>query len=165
MNTFTKHLGKLMYLHFIIFLKKIYFHNPYMKLNQDLSIFGYMHDFWTISTATMMYTRSQNYTNMVVGEHGIQTFEVVIVMLLSIDVTFQSRSNYTNVLSAYVSAIFLHGYFIKQACKSHFIPNLENTKNLGLISLDSPCINHLFGRVRMQRQSQRIAPPSIWSMF
>ena len=47
-----------------------------------------MHDFWTISTATMMYTRSQNYTNMVVGEHGIQTFEVVIVMLLSIDVTF-----------------------------------------------------------------------------
>ena len=45
-----------------------------------------MHDFWTISTATMMYTRSQNYTNMVVGEHGIQTFEVVVVMLLSIDV-------------------------------------------------------------------------------
>ena len=30
----------------------------------------------------MMYTRSQNYTNMMVGKHGIQTFEVVVVMLL-----------------------------------------------------------------------------------
>ena len=30
----------------------------------------------------MMYTRLQNYTNMMVGEHGIQTFEVVIVVLL-----------------------------------------------------------------------------------
>ena len=29
-----------------------------------------MHDFWTIPTADMMYTNSQNYTNMVVGEHG-----------------------------------------------------------------------------------------------
>ena len=30
----------------------------------------------------MMYTRSQNYTNMVVGRHGIQTFEVMVVVLL-----------------------------------------------------------------------------------
>jgi hypothetical protein len=30
-------------------------------------------------TANMMYTRSQNYTNMVIGEHEIQTFEVVVV--------------------------------------------------------------------------------------
>ena len=30
----------------------------------------------------MMYTRSQNYTNMVVGKHGIQTFVVVVVVLL-----------------------------------------------------------------------------------
>ena len=30
----------------------------------------------------MLYTRSQNYTNMMVGEHEIQTFEVKIVMLL-----------------------------------------------------------------------------------
>ena len=29
----------------------------------------------------MTYTRSQNYTNMVVGEHGIQTFKVVVIML------------------------------------------------------------------------------------
>ena len=30
----------------------------------------------------MMYTRLQNYTNTVVGKHGIQTFKVVIVVLL-----------------------------------------------------------------------------------
>ena len=30
-----------------------------------------MHEFWTISTANMTYTRLQNYTNMVVGKHRI----------------------------------------------------------------------------------------------
>ena len=30
----------------------------------------------------MTYTLSQNYTNMVVGEHGIQTFKDVVVVLL-----------------------------------------------------------------------------------
>ena len=30
----------------------------------------------------MTYTKLQNYTNMVVGEHGRQTFEVVVVALL-----------------------------------------------------------------------------------
>ena len=40
-----------------------------------------MHDFWTISTANMMYTRSLNYSKfMVAGKHGIQTFEVVVVV-------------------------------------------------------------------------------------
>ena len=34
----------------------------------------------------MTYTSLQNYTNLVVGEHGIQTFEVEVVVLLSIDV-------------------------------------------------------------------------------
>ena len=29
-----------------------------------------------------MYTRSQNYTNMMVGKNGTQTFEVVVVVLL-----------------------------------------------------------------------------------
>ena len=42
----------------------------------------FMHEFWTNSTTNMMYTRSQNYTSMVVGQHGIQTFEVVVVALL-----------------------------------------------------------------------------------
>jgi hypothetical protein len=49
-----------------------------------------MHDFWTIPTANMTYTRLQNYTNMVVGKHGIQIFEVVVgvllLFLLSLDV-------------------------------------------------------------------------------
>ena len=30
----------------------------------------------------MTHTRLQNYTNMVVGEHEIETFEVVVVVLL-----------------------------------------------------------------------------------
>jgi hypothetical protein len=41
-----------------------------------------MHELRTIPTANMTYTRSQNYTNIMVNEHGIQTFEVVLVLLL-----------------------------------------------------------------------------------
>ena len=41
-----------------------------------------MHDFGTIPTANMTYTKSQNYTNMVDGKHGIQTFKSVVVVLL-----------------------------------------------------------------------------------
>ena len=41
-----------------------------------------MHKFWTISTTNITYTRLQNYTNMAVGENGIQTFEVVVVVYL-----------------------------------------------------------------------------------
>jgi hypothetical protein len=40
------------------------------------------HGFWIIRTANMLYTRSQNYTNMVDGKHGIQTSEVMVVVLL-----------------------------------------------------------------------------------
>ena len=29
-----------------------------------------------------MYTKSQNYKNMVVGKHGIQTFEVMLVVVV-----------------------------------------------------------------------------------
>ena len=48
----------------------------------NLSIFGYMHEFWTILIVNMTYVRLQNYTNVMVGKHGIQTFNVVIVVLL-----------------------------------------------------------------------------------
>jgi hypothetical protein len=41
-----------------------------------------MHELRTIPTANMTYTRSQNYTNMMANEHGILTFEVVLVLLL-----------------------------------------------------------------------------------
>ena len=48
-----------------------------------------------IPTANMTYTRSQNCTNIVVGKHRIQAFEVVVVvlllLLLSLDV-FVSKS-------------------------------------------------------------------------
>ena len=36
----------------------------------------------------MIYTTSENYTNMMVGEHGIQTFKVVVVVLLRLLVSF-----------------------------------------------------------------------------
>ena len=41
-----------------------------------------MHEFGSIPTANMMYTRSQYYQNLVVGRHGIHTFEIVVVVLL-----------------------------------------------------------------------------------
>jgi hypothetical protein len=40
----------------------------------------FMHEFWVIPTTNLTYTRLQNYANVLVGEHGIQTFEVVTVM-------------------------------------------------------------------------------------
>jgi hypothetical protein len=47
-----------------------------------------MHEFGTNSTANMIYTRLQNYTNMVVDEDRIQTFEVVFVVLLLLLLSF-----------------------------------------------------------------------------
>ena len=41
-----------------------------------------MDEFATIPAANTTYIRLQNYTNMVVDEHGIQTFEFLIVVLL-----------------------------------------------------------------------------------
>ena len=41
-----------------------------------------MREFWTIPIVNITYTRSQNCTNMVIGEHGIQTFKVVGVVML-----------------------------------------------------------------------------------
>ena len=42
----------------------------------------FMREFWTISTANLMYTRLQNHTNMAVSEHGIQTFKVMVVVVV-----------------------------------------------------------------------------------
>ena len=41
-----------------------------------------MHECWTIITSNMTYTRSQNYTNLVAGEHEKLTFKVVTFVLL-----------------------------------------------------------------------------------
>ena len=44
--------------------------------------------FWTIPTTKIMYTRSQNYINLVLGKHGIQILEVVVVVLLLLVLSF-----------------------------------------------------------------------------
>ena len=50
-----------------------------------------MYEFWTIPSANMMYARLQNYTNMMVDRHEIQTFEImsfmIIILLLSFNVS------------------------------------------------------------------------------
>ena len=53
-----------------------------MKTKLGFKYIWFMHEFWTISTTNMMSTRLQNYSKMVCGKHGIQTFEVVVVVLL-----------------------------------------------------------------------------------
>ena len=58
------------------------------KLGFTYYIFGFMHEFWTILTANMTYTKLQNYTNMLVGEHEIQTFKVMVVLLLLLLLSF-----------------------------------------------------------------------------
>ena len=49
-------------------------------------MFGFMHEIWTIPTANVMYTRLQNYTNLMVGENAIQTFDGVVVLVVAFDV-------------------------------------------------------------------------------
>ena len=39
-------------------------------------------EFWTIPIDSMTYIGSQNYTNVVVGKHRTQMFEVVLLLLL-----------------------------------------------------------------------------------
>ena len=68
-----------------------------------------MHEFWTISTANMAYTRSQTYTNMLVGEHGIQAFEDEVVMLLSIDVFVPTSAHPLLILDKWFVQIYLNG--------------------------------------------------------
>ena len=53
-------------------------------------MFGFKHGFWTNLIANMMCTRLQNYANMMVGKHGIQTFEVIVVVLLFFVVVLKS---------------------------------------------------------------------------
>ena len=42
-------------------------------------------------------------------------------------ITLYRRSNQMDVIFNFVSIVLLHECFIKQACKSHFVTNLENT--------------------------------------
>ena len=54
----------------------------YQELEFLVCIFGFMHEFWTISTINVTCTRFQNHTNMVIDKHGMQTSELVVVVLL-----------------------------------------------------------------------------------
>jgi hypothetical protein len=45
-------------------------------------------NFGQISLANMTYIRSQNYTNIVVGNYRLQAFDVVVVMLLLMLLSF-----------------------------------------------------------------------------
>ena len=66
-----------------------------------------MHEFWIIPTANVMYTRSQKYTNMVVGERGIQSFKVVLLLLLvSFNVFVPTRAH---------PLLFLNKWFVQMA--------------------------------------------------
>ena len=77
-------------------------------MTKNLSIFGFTHELWTIPTTNMMDARSQNYTNMVVDKHGMQTFEVVVVvlwiLLLSFDVFVPANAH---------PLIFLNKWFVQ----------------------------------------------------
>ena len=73
-----------------------------------------MHEVWTILTMKMTYTRSQNYTNMVVGD-GIQTFEVVVVMLLLLLLSFD-----VFVLTSAHPFLFLDKWFVQNMLKCQF---------------------------------------------
>jgi len=54
-------------------------------MSKDLGFgysFGFMHEFWTILTASMTYTRSKNHTNIMVDELGVYTFRDVVVFIV-----------------------------------------------------------------------------------
>ena len=53
-----------------------------------LGMFGCMHDLWTLLPDDITRISWQNYTNMVIGEHGIQTFKVVVILLLLLVLSF-----------------------------------------------------------------------------
>jgi hypothetical protein len=66
-----------------------------------------MHEFWTILIANVTYTRLQNYTILVVGEHGIQPFKVVVVVLLLLLLSFNVFAPHE-----YTFFIILHKWFV-----------------------------------------------------
>ena len=48
---------------------------------------------WTSPTTDMMHTSLQNYRDMMVGEYGIQIFEVMVVAFAIVDRCFCPTSN------------------------------------------------------------------------
>ena len=72
-----------------------------------LSMFEFMHEFWTIQCQYDVYMIN-NYTNMVVGKHGIQTFKVVVVTLLLLLLSFDIF-----ILTNVHPLIFLNTWFVQ----------------------------------------------------
>ena len=77
-----------------------------------------MHEFWTIPAMNMTYTSLQNYTNMMVDRHGIQTFEVMIVMLLVLLLSsdaflFPSAHPLLFIDKRFVQIIYLNANFVQ----------------------------------------------------
>ena len=85
-----------------------------------------------ISTTDMTYTRSQNYTNMVVGEHEIQTFVVVVVMLLLL--LLLSVDVFVPILSAH-PLLFFNKWLVQKYLNVRFLEYLQTVRNLVLIAL------------------------------
>ena len=91
-----------------------------------------MHDYWTISIANTTYTKSQHYKKMVVNKHEIQTFEVAIVMLLllllSFDVFVPTNTHFliffiwTSGLSKYTSMSII--FFLSSFKESTIVVNV-----------------------------------------
>ena len=44
-------------------------YHHFNAIDEDINILKFMHEFRTIPTTNMMYTKSQNYTNVVVSKH------------------------------------------------------------------------------------------------
>ena len=82
-----------------------------------------MHEFWTIPTTDMTYIRLQNYTNMMVGKNGTQTFEVVVVVvLLSFDAIVPTSAH---------PLLFLDKWFVQ----IYFNVRYSRQPRFGVISL------------------------------
>ena len=68
-----------------------------------------MHEFWTIFIVAMMYTRLQNYTNIVIVKLGIQAFEVVVVVLfLLLFNVFVPRSAHPLIIERWLVQIYFN---------------------------------------------------------
>ena len=90
-------------------------------------------------TVDKMYTTLQNYTNMLVGKHGIQTFKVVLLLLLLLFDVFDPTSAYLLL-------------FIKQVV----CPNTPKCK----LRLQFECLHAKGERVNHCIQSIYLIPPT-----
>ena len=108
---------------FITIVKANYLVTSQTLTTYALSSFGFIHEFWTIPIANMTYTRSQYYLDMVVGEHGIQMFKVVVVvflvLLLSFDVFVSTSAHPLLFLDKWCLHVYLN--FTHTSMNTHMV--------------------------------------------